>query len=112
MPKTILVIMFAALAAGALAQTSDAPLSLDLAQQRAQYAREQMAATERKAQAVEKTYKVAQKRFEEAKAHAEQIAKELQRAQAEFAKARERHDQAYKDLTRAYDTHRGSNKRP
>jgi multidrug resistance efflux pump len=110
MLKTIFAIALTMFAAGVLAQTSDAPLSLDVAQQRARFAREQMVTAERKAQAAEKKDKAAQKRFEEAKTQAEQAAKELQEAQAEFAKARERHDQAYTDLKRAHDAFQESNK--
>ncbi|HKB81838.1 MAG TPA: hypothetical protein VKD04_01385 [Burkholderiales bacterium] len=110
MLKTVLVIVLTLLAAGVLAQTSNAPLSLDVAQQRARFAREQMISAERKAQAAEKKDKTAQKRLEEAKAQAEQSAKELQEAQAEFTASRERHDQAYQDLKRAHDALQESNK--
>ena len=110
MLKTIFVIALTMIAAGALAQTSNAPLSLEVAQQRARFALDQMAAAERKAQVAEKKDKAANKRFEEAKAQAEQTAKELQETQAEFAKARERHDQAYQDLKRAHDAFQESNK--
>ena len=110
MLKTIFAIGLTMFAAGVLAQTSDAPLSLEVAQQRARFARDQMTTAERKAQSAEKKEKAAQKRLEEAKAQAEQTAKQLQEAQAEFAKARERHDQAYKDLKRAHDAFQESNK--
>ena len=110
MLKTIFVFVLTLVAAGALAQTSNAPLSLEVAQQRSRFALEQMAAAERKVQVAEKKDKAANKRFDEAKAQAEQTARELQEAQAEFAKTRERHDQAYQDLKRAHDAFQESNK--
>ena len=73
--------------AAALAQTSDAPLSLEVAQQRARFAREQMAAVEDKVKAAEKKDKAAQKRLEDAKAQTEQAAKQLQEAQQAVRKA-------------------------
>ena len=117
MLKTIFVFVLTMIAAGALAQTSNAPPSLEVAQQRARYALEQMNAAEGKVKAAEKKDKAARKRFEEAKAkadqaaaQADQTAKELQDAQAEFTKERERHDQAYQDLKRAHDAFQESNK--
>jgi hypothetical protein len=110
MNKIISVFLLAMVAAGALAQTSDAPLPLEVAQQRARFALEQKAAAERKVQAAEKKENAAKKRLEEARTQAEQAAKELLNAQAEFAKARERHEQAYQDLKRAHDALQESNK--
>jgi F0F1-type ATP synthase membrane subunit b/b' len=115
--KTIFTIGLTIFAAGVLAQTSDAPPSLEVAQQRARYAREQMITAERKAQSAEQKDTAARKNLEDARARAEktaaqaeQAAKELKEAQAEFATARERHDQAYKDLKRAYDASQESKK--
>jgi hypothetical protein len=111
MNKIICVFLLNMVAAGALAQTSNAPpLPLEVAQQRARFALEQKAAAERKVQAAEKKDNAAKKRYEEARAQAEQAAKELQDAQAEFAKARERHEQAYQELKRAHDALQESNK--
>src|SRR5258706_214141 len=110
MLKAVLLILLVTIAGGTLAQTGDAPLSLEVAQQRARFARDQMTAAEEKVKATEKKDKVAQKRLEEAKAQAEQTAKQVQEAQAELAKARERHDQAYQELKRSHDAMRESNK--
>ena len=117
MLKTTLAVLLTMIATGALAQTSNAPASLDVAQQRARFSREQMNAAEDKVKAAQKKDQVAKKRFEEIKAkadqaaaQADQAAKELQDAQAEFTKARERHDQDYRDLKRAHDALQESNK--
>jgi hypothetical protein len=112
MLKIICMIVLAMLAGGALAQTSSAPppVSLDVAQQRARFAREQLLDAERKAQAAEQKDKAARKRFDEAKSQADQSSKELQEAQAQFARARERHDQAYQELKRAHGALQESNK--
>jgi hypothetical protein len=108
--KTIPAIVLAIFAGGVLAQTSDAPLSLEVAQQRARFARDQMNAAEDKVKEAQKKDKAAQKRLEEAKAEADKAAKLLQEAQAEAARARERHDQTYKDLKRAHDAVQESKK--
>lgn len=63
MLKTTLAIVLTMIDAGALAQTSNAPLSLDLAQKRARFARDPMVTAERKVQAAEKKEKAAQKRY-------------------------------------------------
>src|SRR5579859_2978665 len=98
MRKIVCAFLLAMVAAGVLAQTSNAPpLPLEVAQQRARFALDQKAAAERKVQAAEKKDGAAKKRFEEARTQAEQAAKELLDAQAEFAKARERHEQAYQE---------------
>ena len=111
MLKTLFVIALTINAAGAFAQTPNAPpLSLEVAQQRARFARDQMTAAEEKVKAAEKKDKAAQKRLEEAKAQAEQTAKQVQEAQADLAKAREWHDQAYQELKRSHDAMRESNK--
>jgi hypothetical protein len=110
MNKIFWMFLLTLVAASALAQTSNAPLPLEVAQQRARFALEQKAAAERKFQAAEKKDNAAKKRLEEARAQAEQAAKELQDAQAEFAKARERHEQAHQELKRAHDALQGSNK--
>ncbi|MEO8157374.1 MAG: hypothetical protein ABI648_06225 [Betaproteobacteria bacterium] len=104
MLKALVLIALTMIAAHAIAQTSDAPpLSLEVAQYRARFARDQMSAANDKMKAAEKKDKAAQKRLEDAKAGADQTAKQLQDAQAEFAAARERHDQAYQELKRAHD---------
>ena len=110
MLKIVLVIVLTMLASGALAQTDNTPLSLNVAQQRARFARDQMNAAEDKMKVAEKKDKAAQKRLDDAKAQADQAAKQLQDAQEELAKARERHDQAYQDLKRAHDALQESNK--
>ena len=110
MLKTILAMGLMMIATVALAQTNNAPLSLEVAQQRARFARDQMTTAERKAQAAEKKERAALKRVEEARIEAEKATKLLQGAQAEFAMARERHDQAYQNLKRAHDAFQESNK--
>ena len=102
MRKTVLMIAFMTTVAGALAQTGNV-LPLEVAQQRARFAREQMADAQRTVKAAQKRDQVAKKRVEEAKAQAELAAKALQDAEAAFAQARGRHDQAYQDLKRAHD---------
>ena len=93
---------------GAMAQTTSQ--SLDDAQQRARFTREQMKASEEKVKAAEKKNNAAlkrveeqQKRLDDTKAQADQTTKQLQDTQAELAKAREAHDQAYKELGSAHD---------
>jgi hypothetical protein len=110
MLKTLAVVGLCMIACAVLAQNNDATLSLDLAQQRARFARDQLLAAERKVQAAEKKEKLAQNRLEEAKEKAAQAAKQLQDAQVEFAQARERHDRAYQDLKHAHDVLQESNK--
>ena len=110
MLRTIIAIGLTMLAAGVLAQTSDAPISLEVAQQRARFAREQVTVAEDKVKAAEKKDKAAQKRLEEAKAEAEKATKQLQEAQTEVVKTRERHDQTYQDLKRAHDAVQESKK--
>jgi chromosome segregation ATPase len=108
--KTLSAIVLTILVGGVLAQTGDAANSLEVAQQRARFARDQMTAAEDKVKVAEKKEKAAQKRLEEAKAEAEKATTQLQEAQAEFGKARERHDQTYKDLKRAHDASQESKK--
>jgi hypothetical protein len=109
MLKTVLMIVSMGLAANTMAQ-STAPLSLEVAQQRARFARDQMGDAESKLRAADKKDQIARKRLDEAKAKADQAAKALQDAQAAFESARERHDRAYQDLKRAHDAMQGTNK--
>ena len=108
--KILLITALVILPCETFAQTSSAPPSLEVAQQRARFAREQLAEAERKAQVAQTKDQTAQKRLEEAKVQAEQTAKVLQEALAVSAKARERHDQAYQDLKRAHDAMQSSGK--
>ena len=111
MLKTVFLIALTLIAADALAQTPAAPpLSLEVAQQRSRYARDQVSSAEEKVKAAEKKDKAAQKRLEDAKADADKVAKQLQDAQADLATARGRHDEAYQELKRAHDALRESNK--
>ena len=111
MHKTVFLIALTLIAADALAQTpTTPPLSLEVAQQRSRYARDQVSSAEEKVKAAEKKDKAAQKRLEDAKADADKVAKQLQDAQADLATARERHDQAYQELKRSHDALRESNK--
>jgi len=102
----------------AFAQTAETPiLTVEQAQQRAQYAREQMTAAERKVRAAEKkeqaAYKElesaqkrmegAQRAYEEAKMRAEQATQASRAVQAEFDQARVRHQVEYQNLKRAHD---------
>jgi len=117
------VSVFVALAA--LAQTAETPiLTVEQAQQRANYAREQITAVERKVRAAEKkeqaAYKeleAAQKRmedaqkriedaqraYEEAKMRADQATQASRAVQTEFDQARAKHQQEYQNLKRAHD---------
>ena len=119
------VSVFVALAA--LAQTAETPiLTVEQAQQRANYAREQITAVERKVRAAEKkeqaAYKeleAAQKRmedaqraYEEAKVHAERATQASRAVQAEFDQARARHQQEYQNLKRAHDAAEAARKAP
>jgi chromosome segregation ATPase len=102
----------------AFAQTAETPiLTVEQAQQRAQYAREQMTAAERKVRAAEKkeqaAYKElasaqkrmedAQRAYEEAKMRAEQSTQASRAIQSEFDQARARHQVEYQNLKRAHD---------
>ena len=109
MLKTLIAVSLVSISLNAFAQ-NDEPLPLDLAQQRARYAREHMNAAEEKAKAAEKKDKAAQKkvdeaqkRLDEAKAQQEQTGKQFQDAQAEAAKAKELHTKAYDDLRRSHE---------
>ena len=111
MLKTIILIALTTIATGAFSQTpATPPLALDVAQQRARFARDQMNSAEEKVKAAEKKDKAAQKRLGDAKADADKTTKQLQDAQADLAKARERHDQAYQELKRSHDAMQESNK--
>jgi hypothetical protein len=103
MLKPVLFILLATMATGILAQTGDAPLSLEVAQQRARFARDQMTIAEDKVKAAQAKEKAAQKRVDEARADAEKAAKNVQDAQADLGKARAKHDQAYQELKRSHD---------
>ncbi len=115
------------IAVTALAQTAETPiLTVEQAQQRSQYARELMTATERRVRAAEKkeqaAYKeleAAQKRmedaqraYEEAKVRAEQATQASRAVQAEFDQARARHQQEYQNLKRAHDAAEAARKAP
>jgi len=63
MLKTICPVILTTIAALALAQTTDAPLSLEGAQQRARFAREQMIEAQRIAETAEMKDRSAQKRL-------------------------------------------------
>ena len=111
MLKTITLIALTLITTGAFAQTpATPPLALDVAQQRARFARDQMNSADEKLKAAEKKDKDAQKRLEEIKAVADKTTKQLQDAQADLAKARERHNQAYQELKRSHDAMQESNK--
>ena len=111
MLKTIILIALTMIATGAFAQTpATPPLALDVAQQRARFARDQLNSADEKVKAAEKKDKAAQRRLEDAKADADKNTKQLQDAQADLAKARERHDQAYQELKRSHDAMQESNK--
>ncbi|HEV8646447.1 MAG TPA: hypothetical protein VGR01_12865 [Burkholderiales bacterium] len=111
----------------AFAQTAETPiLTVEQAQQRAQYAREQMTAAERKVRTAEKkeqaAYKeleAAQKRmedaqraYEETKVRAEQATQASRAVQGEFDQARARHQQEYQNLKRAHDAAEAARKAP
>ena len=106
------------IAVTAFAQTAETPiLTVEQAQQRAQYARELMTTAERrvrvaekKEQAAYKELEAAQKRmedaqraYEEAKVRAEQATQASRAVQAEFDQARAKHQQEYHNLKRAHD---------
>lgn len=110
MRKTIVAIVLSVLAAGVLAQSGDPPLPLDVAQQHARHAREELIVAERKSLAARKKDKSAQERLAQAKSDAEKAAALAQEAQAEFDKAKERHDLAYGNLRRAHEALQESNK--
>jgi hypothetical protein len=111
----------------AFAQSAETPiLTIEQAQQRALYAREQMTAAERKVRAAEKkeqaAYKdleAAQKRmedaqraYEEAKVRAEQATQASRAVQVEFDQARAKHQQEYQNLKRAHDAAEAARKAP
>ena len=115
------------IAVTAFAQSAETPiLTVEQAQQRAQYTREQMVAAERKVRAAEKkeqaAYKdleAAQKRmedaqraYEEAKVRAEQATQASRALQAEFDQARAKHQQEYQNLKRAHDAAEAARKAP
>ena len=115
------------IAVTAFAQSAETPiLTVEQAQQRAQYAREQMTAAERKVRAAEKkehaAYKdleAAQKRmedaqraYEEAKVRAEQATQASRAVQAEFDQARAKHQLEYQNLKRAHDAAEAARKAP
>ena len=115
------------IAAVAIAQTAETPvLTVEQAQQRAQYARDQMIAAERKVRTAEKkeqaAYKElesaqkrmedAQRAYEEAKGRAEQATQASRAVQAEFDQARARHQQEYQNLKRAHDAAEAVRKAP
>jgi len=108
---TVWAVMLAMNALPAAAQTSTAPVSLEVAQQRARFAREQMLEAERIAESAERRDRSAKKRLEQAKAEADEAAKKLEQAQADLASARARHDQAYEALKRAHEALQESIKR-
>jgi hypothetical protein len=110
MLKPVLFFLLATIAVGALAQNGDAPLSLEVAQQRARFARDQMTAAEDKVKAAQAKEKAAQKRVDDARANAEKATKNLQDAQADLANARAKHDQAYQELRRSHDAGQQQNK--
>ncbi len=112
MRKSIVAIVLSVLAAGALAQSTVPPLPLEVAQQRARYAREQMIAAERKSKVAQKKDKAAQEHVAQATAEAEKAAALAHEALVEYEKAKERHDVAYQNLKRAHDALLDSNKRP
>ena len=112
MRRSVVAAVLIVLSSTALAQTADALLPLEVAQQRARYAREQMIAAQRKAQSAQKKDKAAQDRLAQATSEAENAAALMREVQAEFQKARERHDVAYENLKRAHDALQDSNKRP
>lgn len=115
------------IAGTAIAQTAEAPiLTVEQAQQRAQYAREQMTTAERKVRAAEKkeqaAYKdleAAQKRmedaqraYEETKMRAEQATQTSRSVQVEFDQARAKHQLEYQNLKRAHDAAEAARKAP
>src|SRR4026209_2796426 len=94
------------------AQTAETPiLTVEQAQQRAQYAREQMTAAERRVRAAEKKEQAAykdlesaqkrmedaQRAYEEAKMRAEQGTQAARAVQTEFDQARARHQVEYQN---------------
>jgi len=82
MLKTILLIALTMIATGVFSQTPNTPpLSLEVAQQRARFARDQMNSAEEKVKAAEKKDQSAQKRLEGARAEADKTTKQLQDAQ-------------------------------
>ena len=109
--QIICTVMLTLLAAPVPAQSGEAPVPLEAAQQRARFAREQMLEAQRNADSAENRDRSARKRLEQAKAEAEEAAKRLEQAQADLVKARARHDQAYQELKRAHDALQESIKR-
>lgn len=120
-------IAFMIIAVTAFAQTAETPiLTVEQAQQRAQYAREQMTAAERKVRTAEKkeqpAYKElesaqkrmedAQRAYEEAKMRAEQATQASRAVQSGFDQARARHQQEYQNLKRAHDAAEAARKAP
>ena len=112
MVKYIFVIALTVISPGSQAQKDTAPLSLEVAQQRARFAREQMAEAQRDLQTAQKMDAAAQKRLEEVRLQSEQSAKRLLDAQAQFDKARHAHDAAYQELKRAHEAFKESSKKP
>ncbi len=127
MTRFLMLVASMFIAQAAFAQTAETPiLTVEQAQQRAHYAREQITAVERKVRAAEKkeqaAYKElesaqkrmeeAQRAYEEAKVHAEQATQASRAVQAEFDQARARHQQEYQNLKRAHDAAEAARKAP
>src|SRR5882724_8511926 len=117
MPRLFPAGAFMIIAVTAFAQSAETPiLTIEQAQQRARYAREQMTAAERKVRAAEKKehtahkdLEAAQKRMEdaqrayaEAKVRAEQASQALPARLTELNQPKARHQQEHHTLTRAY----------
>ncbi|HWQ40019.1 MAG TPA: hypothetical protein VNM24_15665 [Burkholderiales bacterium] len=95
--------------AGAVAQNSEPPVTLEQAQARTQYARGRMEAAQRKVQELERREKTAyrqlteaQRRYEESKIAADSATEDLLAAQAELEEARRRYEQEAQHLRRIY----------
>jgi hypothetical protein len=112
------------IAVTALAQTARPLLTVEQAQQRANYARtdncverkvraaEKGAAAYKELESAQKRMEGAQRAYEEAKVHAEQTTQASRAVQAEFDQARARHQQEYQNLKRAHDAAEAARKAP
>ncbi len=102
--KTLCMIALTLVSTAVLGQGDNSqPLPLDVAQQRARFAREQLDEAEKKLKTATRKDEAAKEELEEARIRAEKSDKTLQEARAQAAKWRELHDQAYQDLKRAHE---------
>ena len=104
MCKTLCMIALTLVSTGVFGQADNPPpLPLDVAQQRARFARAQLDEAEKKLKTATRKDESAREELEEARVRAEKSDKTLQEARAQATKWRELHEQAYRDLKRAHD---------